>query len=132
MIGYDGLKLQVIYRDWNQVIFSDEVTVHLNPLKRHVWHLSRKRKVVWTVKNLIKVNVWDCFSSSGFGHIYCFRENLSDDLLCKIYKYCLLPTARNQFRRKSNKRTPQKNNDPKHMSKLVNECRLKHGVHRIP
>ena len=25
--------------DWNQVIFSDEATVHLNPLKRHVWHL---------------------------------------------------------------------------------------------
>ena len=54
--------------DWNQIIFSDEATVRQNPLKRHVWHLPGKRKVVGTVKNPIKMNVWDCFSSSG----YCF------------------------------------------------------------
>ena len=30
--------------DWNQVIFCDEATVRLNPLKQHVWHLLGKRR----------------------------------------------------------------------------------------
>ena len=117
--------------DWNQGIFSDEATVRLNPLKRYVWHLPGKRKVVRTVKNPIKVNVCDYFSSSGFGRIYCFRGNLNAGWLCKIYTYCLLLTARNQFERKSNEWTLQEDNDLKHMSKLENEWRLKHGIHRI-
>ena len=83
--------------DWNQVIFSDEATVRLNPLKQHVCHFQGMRKVVRSLKNLIKVNVWSCFSSNGFGRICCFRENLNADLLYKLYKYCLLPTGRNQF-----------------------------------
>ena len=73
--------------DWDQVVFSDETTGRLNPLKRHVWHLPGKRKVVRTVKNPIKVNVWDCCSNGGLGRIYYFRENLNADLLCKIYKH---------------------------------------------
>ena len=116
--------------DWNQVIFSDEATVCLNPLKRHVWHLSGKREVVRTVKNPIKVNVWGCFSSSGFGRIYCFRGNLNADF-AKFYKYCLLPITRNQFDRKSNEWTLQEDNDAKNMSKLANEWILKHRIHRI-
>ena len=117
--------------DWNQVIFCDEATARLNPLEWHVWHLLGKRKVVRTVKNPIKVDVWGCLSSSRLGRIYCFRGNLNADLLCKIYKQCLLPTARNQFGRKLNERTLQEDNDPKHMSKLANEWRLKHGIYGI-
>ena len=30
--------------DWNQVIFSAEATICLNPLKRHVWHSPGKKK----------------------------------------------------------------------------------------
>ena len=77
------------------------------------------------------MNVWDCFSSSGFGGIYCFRETLTADFFHKIYRHRLLPTARNQFKRKSNEWTLQEVSDPKHMSKLANEWRLKRGIHRI-
>ena len=66
--------------DWNQVVFSDKTTVRLNSLKRHVWHLLGKRKVVRTVKTPIKVNVWGCFAGSRFGRIYCFRGNLNAGL----------------------------------------------------
>ena len=66
--------------DWNQVVFSDETTVRLNPLKRHVWHLLGKRKVVRTVKTPIKVNVWGRFAGSRFGRFYCFRGNLNAGL----------------------------------------------------
>ena len=72
-----------------------------------------------------------CFSSSGCGRIYCFRGNRNANLLCEIYKNCLLPSARNQFGRKSNEWILQEDNDQKHMSKLENEWRLKHGIHRI-
>ena len=85
--------------DWNRIVFTDETTVRQNQLKRCVWNLLGKRKVFRTVKYPVKVDLWGCFSCSGFGHIYCFRENLKADLLCKIYKRCLLPTARDHFGR---------------------------------
>ena len=42
---YDRLRWAPVTCDinCNQVIFSDEATVRLNPLKQHVWHLPRKR-----------------------------------------------------------------------------------------
>ena len=55
--------------DWNQVIFSDETTIRLNSVKGLVWNFPEKKKVVRTVKHPIKVNVWGCFSSKGFGRI---------------------------------------------------------------
>ncbi|CAF3302065.1 unnamed protein product [Rotaria socialis] len=60
--------------DWNQVIFSDETAVRLNSVKGLVWNFPRNKKVVRTVKHLIKVNFWGCFLSKGFGRIICFRE----------------------------------------------------------
>ena len=83
--------------DWNQVIFSDETTIRLNSVKGLVWNFPEKKKVVRTVKHPIKVNVWGCFSSKGFGRIICFRQNLDAKFMCGIYKYSLLPTARKHF-----------------------------------
>ena len=59
-----------------------------------------------------------------------FRKNLNVDLLCKTYNYWPMPTARNQFGRKVSEWALQEDNDPKHMSKLANEWRLKHEIHR--
>ena len=82
-----------------RIFFTDQTTVRLNQLKRCVWNLPGKRKVFRAVKYPVKVNLWGCFSCNSFGRIYCFRENLRADLLCKIYKRCLLPTARDHFGR---------------------------------
>ena len=130
---YDTLRWAQVTcdSDWNQVTFSDETTPHLNPLRRHIWYLSGKRKIVRRVKNLVKRNVWDCFSSSEFDRISCFRERLNADVLYKIYEHCLLPIARNQFKRKSNEWILQEDNDPKHMSKIATKWRLRHGIDRI-
>jgi hypothetical protein len=117
--------------DWNRVIFSDEATVRLNQLQRYMWNLSGKKKVVRTVKHPIKVNVWGCFSSNGFGRIYWFWENLNSDLLCTIYKRCLLPTARDQLGRKSTDWKLQEDNDPKHTSKLANQWKSKYRIQRL-
>ena len=104
--------------DWNRIIFSDETTVRLNQLKRCVCNLPGKRKVFRTVEYPIKVNIWGCFSCNGFGRMCCFRENLKADLLCRIHKRYLLPTARDHFGGNSTYWALQEDNDPKHTSQL--------------
>ncbi len=69
--------------------------------------------------------------NSGFGRIYCFRENLNVDLLCTIYKRCLLPTAKDQFEWKSTDWKLQEDNDPKHTSKLANQRKSKYRIQRL-
>jgi transposase len=71
--------------NWDQIIFSDESTIRMNSVKGMVWNLPGKKKVVRTVKHPIKVNVWGCFSSKGFGRIICFKQNLDTEYMCKIY-----------------------------------------------
>ena len=84
--------------DWNEVIFSDETTIRLNSVKGLVWNFAEKKKVVRTVKHsTIKMYVWGCFSSKGFGGIICFQQKLDAKFMCRIYKYGLLPTARKHF-----------------------------------
>ena len=55
--------------------------------------LVRKKKIVRTIKDSSKINVWSCFPSEGFGRIVCFKKNLNAELMCDIYKLGLLPTA---------------------------------------
>ena len=117
--------------DWNRIVFTHETTVPLNQLKRCVWNLPGKRKVFRTVKYPVKVNLWGCFSCNGFGRIYCFRENLRADLPCKIYKRCLLPTARDYFGRNATDWELQEDDDPKHKFRLAKQWRSNNSIQRI-
>ncbi|CAF3421339.1 unnamed protein product [Rotaria socialis] len=117
--------------DWNQVIFSDETTVRLNSVKGLVWNFSGNKKVVRTVKHTIKVNVWGCFSSKGFGRIICFGQNLDAKFMCSIYKYGLLPTAKKQFGNDPRPWKQQEENNPKHRSKLATHWREEKRIEKI-
>jgi hypothetical protein len=117
--------------NWDQVISSDETTICLNQVKRRVWNIPGKKKVVRTVKHPIKVNVWGCFLSKGFGHIKCFKENLDAKLMCEIYKRYLLPTARDQFGSKSSSWKLQEDNDPKPTSKLATKWRADNSIQKF-
>ena len=99
--------------------------------QRNGLELTWKKKVMWTVKHPVKVNVWGCFSSKGFGRVVCFKESLNAELMCDIYKRALLPTARKQFGHDSMLRKLQEDNDPKHRSKLAVNCKRNNGVHEI-
>ena len=70
-----------------------------------------------TVKRPIKVNVWGCFSSKGFGRIVCFKQSPNAELMCDIFKHDLLPTAHKQFGHDSTLWKLQEDNHPKHTSK---------------
>ncbi|CAF3368546.1 unnamed protein product [Rotaria socialis] len=117
--------------DWNQVIFSDETTVRLNCVKGLVWNFPGKKKVIRTVKHPVKVNVWGCFSSKGFGRIVCFKQNLDAKFMCSIYKWGLLPTAQKQFGHDLTLWQLQEDNDPKHRSKLATNWREEKGIEKI-
>jgi transposase len=117
--------------NWDRVIFSDEMTVYLNRSKRRVWNLPGKKKVIRTVKHPVKVNVWGCFSSKGFGRIKCFKQNLNAKLMCDIYKRGLLPTARDHFGAGSTSWKLLEDNDPKHTSKLAKNWKAENGVKNI-
>ena len=72
-----------------------------------------------------------CFSSKGFDHIKCFKEELNAKLVCEIYKCDLSPTAWNQFGSKSNPWKLQEVSDLKHISNLVTEWGADNGVQKI-
>ena len=64
------------FTNWDRKIFSDEMTVYMNRVTRRVSNLPGNKKVILRVKHPEIVNVWGCFSSKGFGHVFCFKENL--------------------------------------------------------
>ena len=77
------------------------------------------------------MSVWGCFSCNGFGRICCFPENLKAELLCRIYKRHLLPTARDYFGQNSTNWALQEDNDPKHTFQLAKQWRSKYEVQQI-
>ena len=76
-------------------------------------------------------NVWGCFSSKGFGRIFCFRKNLNAELMCKIYKFKLLPTAKYHFDFGLLPWKLQEDNDPKYLSKLAVDWKADNDIKRI-
>ncbi|CAF1084631.1 unnamed protein product [Rotaria magnacalcarata] len=92
---------QVQNLDWNKIIATDETTFRLNTVRRMCWELPDHRTVRRTVTHPMKINLWGCMTSKGFGKIICFKENLKSHFLCtQIYQNGLLPTARHYFGRR--------------------------------
>ena len=73
------------------------------------------------------VNVCGCFNINGFGKLYCFKNNLTDPLLTKIYSKALVPSAEAWFGKTSNW-TLQEDNDPKHRSKISTAWKCSKGI----
>lgn len=117
--------------DFSNIIFSDETTVELYRNIKKVWRRKGEQIIYRKVKHPIKVHAWGCFSSQGFGKLYCFANNLNGDLLCKIYEKALLPSASNMFGTENNEWLLQEDNDPKHKSKKAQQFRNENGVKKI-
>lgn len=118
-------------RDWSKVIFTDETSIQLFEAVQHVWQRRGERQVVRTVKHPPKVHIWGCFSARGFSSLYLFTENLDSELMCKIYKKALLPSALEMFGDHSDDWVLQEDNDPKHTSNLCTNWREENGVERM-
>ena len=111
-------------RDWNKVVWSDEATFWLGERRKKVWTRKGHRVVQHMVKHPLKVHVWGCFSSQGWGRLYTFTGNLNSKLMNTIYQKALLPTmvhlpAATVF---------QEDNDPKHRSKVCCAWKADHDI----
>ncbi|CAF3404354.1 unnamed protein product [Rotaria sp. Silwood2] len=119
-------------QDWDKIVFSDEYTISLGPVKRRQWQLRGHRKVFRTVKHPGKVHVWGCFGRRGFGQILCFRQNLTSKFLCEqIYGKALRHSTRQLFGRDANFQLLE-DNDPKHISKKSKQWKLNNGIDCLP
>ena len=118
-------------RDWSSVIFSDESSFHLNTRRKKVWIRRGSIKIFRTVKHPMKVHVWACFSSKGWGNIFCFTKNLNTALMCNIYKRQLLPSSKKMFGDDVNSWSLVEDNDPKHMSKKCKDLKCELGINRL-
>ncbi|CAF3816941.1 unnamed protein product [Rotaria sp. Silwood1] len=120
------------HQDWNKIVFSDECTIRLGPVKRRYWQLKGHRKVVRTTKHPAKVNVWGCFARNGFAQIVCFPHNLTSKYLCsQIYGKALRHSTRQLFGRDRDFKLLE-DNDPKHKSKQSKEWKRKNGIDCLP
>lgn len=118
--------------DWNRVVFSDESTFRLNQPGRKVWQFPGRRKLFRSVKHPLKINVWGCFSSSGFGELVCFQRNLNADFMITVYERGLLPSIDTIFKGDSVEWVLQEDNDPKHRAKKVTRWKEENDVDVLP
>ena len=119
-----------VNRDWSNVIFTDESSININIKRKKVWHKPGKKLVVRTVKHPVKVHIWGCVSSVGFGKCYLFTENLNAKKLVKIYNTALVASI-TQFGGTNNSWVVQEDNDPKHKSKLAAKWRADNEIERM-
>lgn len=119
-------------RDWGNVLFTDECSMNINIKNKKVWHRPGQKLVIRTVKHPVKVHIWGCVSSNGFGRCCLFTANLNADLLVKIYKKVMLPSAANLFGRDTSAWILQEDNDPKHRSKKAAQWREENRITRLP
>jgi transposase len=117
--------------DWNRVIASDETVFRLHDVKRFYWQRPGERKVCRKVPYSIKINARGCFSSTGFGRIFCFKENMNSIFLCNnIYKNVLLPSTHELFGRNRNWLLLE-DNDPKHRSRYSMKWKDDHHIETL-
>jgi len=117
-----------IDRDWNNVIFTDEVTFSTYSYKRFLWRLPGSKYVVRSVKHPAKLHGWGCLCSKGFGRLYLFTKNLNADMMTEIYKKALIRSADMWFN-ETNEWVLQEDNDPKHRSNKAKNWKLSENVH---
>lgn len=117
-------------RDWEKVIFTDEASINVNIKRRKVWHKPGQKLVIRTVKHPVKIHIWGCVSSKGFGHCYTFTHNLNAKYLLKIYNTALLSSIK-KFGGSKSSWVVQEDNDPKHKSKLAAKWREENNITRL-
>ncbi|GJQ76137.1 hypothetical protein Trydic_g1885 [Trypoxylus dichotomus] len=78
----------------------------------------RNRIVERTIKHVVKVHVWECFSVRDFGTLCVFNGNLNAQRMVQLYKKGLLTTAKVLFTSDTENWILQEDNDRKHRSRL--------------
>ena len=114
--------LSNIDRDWNKVIFSDEVTIFKDKYSHKFWFNSEENILYKpTYKHTIKRNIWACINTGGQGTIFIFKDNMNTDLYIDILIKCLCPIWEEHY-------IFQQDNDPKHTAKQTQQFFSTNGI----
>ena len=62
-------------RDWNRIMFHDEVATSTMESRRKLWRKRGSKKVVVKKRYTHRINMWGCFSQAGFVELYLY-DNL--------------------------------------------------------
>ena len=115
-------------RDWSNVIFTDEFTIKLGANRERFWKRRNSRIYLRKQKYPGKINIWGCFTSSGFGKIILFKENLNAEKMISIYEKGLL---RSYISLGNTNYLLLEDNDPKHTSKKAKIYKKNHKINQI-
>ena len=119
------------FENWSKILWSDEASA-LCGTYGQVWVQGRVGEawhpeyVTHREKHPDKVHMWGCFSAQGMGDLYLFTENLDAPLMVNILKESLMRSANRLF--PPGQWFFQQDNDPKHMSKLVQNWLNSSGI----
>ncbi|CAK9806971.1 Transposable element Tcb1 transposase [Anthophora quadrimaculata] len=119
---------QNVHRNWENIIFTDESSFWAWIPQKRAWSMKGHPMLQRTVKHPIKVHVWGCFCSLGFGNLYLFTDTLDAKLMLKIYEKCLLKSAKVWFGEDNTSWMLQEDNDPKHRSRLCRDWKAENGI----
>lgn len=117
--------------DWSKVIYTDESSFWLWNGYSHTWSRRENRTVIRSVKHPQKVHVYGAFCEAGFGKLTVFTGILNAEMMCKLHRSTLLPTARKFFTRENSDWILLEDNDPKHKSRLCNDWKDGNGVDQM-
>ena len=82
------------------MVVSNEIIFRAHEMRKYFFQRPGERKVCRTIKYSVKISPCGCFSNDDLGRIVCFKNNLTRSFVCNnIYRYAILPTAREQFAR---------------------------------
>lgn len=120
-----------IDKNWSSVIFTDESSFWAWSPKKRAWCVESTPVIQRTVKHPVKINVWGCFCSLGFGCLYLFTETLDAHLMLKIYQKALLKSAKIWFGEDNSSWILQEDNDPKHRSRMCTDWKVRNRIETL-
>ena len=90
------------------MVVSNEIIFCAHEVRKYFFQRPSERKVCRIIKYPVKIDPWACLSNDDLGRIVCFKNNLTRSLVCnKIYRYDILPTAREHFVRSQHWHLPE-------------------------
>ncbi|CAG8540054.1 5297_t:CDS:2 [Cetraspora pellucida] len=72
---------------------------YMNPLSKPL--LTKRHRENHLIWHPLKVHVWSCFSSSGFGKLILFQKNINAKFMITIYEKGLLPSSIKKWKKEN-------------------------------
>ena len=120
---------------WRQVLWSDESPYTIRGTTRQrVWRLPNQRYTPNTTRATLKgekkINVWGCFTATGFGQLHRIEGIMDQKIYKNILIHHMVPSANSLFG--TSPWLFQQDNDPKHTAKTVKKYLANKNINVLP